>query len=70
MKIIGIGVDIIQNNRIKNLLKNKKFLGRIYSDRELKLSKQNKNKVAYFAKRFAAKEAFSKALGTGFRSGL
>ena len=69
MKIIGIGVDIIQNNRIKNLLKNKKFLGRIYSDRELKLSKQNKNKVAYFAKRFAAKEAFSKALGTGFRSG-
>ena len=70
MKIIDIGVDIIQNNRIKNLLKNKKFLGRIYSDRELKLSKQNKNKVAYFAKRFAAKEAFSKALGTGFRSGL
>ena len=70
MKIIGIGVDIIQNNRIKNLLKNKKFLGRIYSERELKLSKQNKNKVAYFAKRFAAKEAFSKALGTGFRSGL
>ena len=70
MKIIGIGVDIIQNNRIKNLLKNKKFLGRIYSDRELKLSKQNKNKVAYFSKRFAAKEAFSKALGTGFRSGL
>ena len=70
MKIIGIGVDIIQNNRIKNLLKNNKFLGRIYSERELKLSKQNKNKVAYFAKRFAAKEAFSKALGTGFRSGL
>ena len=70
MKIIDIGVDIIQNNRIKNLLKNKKFLGRIYSDRELKLSKQNKNKVAYFAKRFAAKEAFSKALGTGLRSGL
>ena len=67
MKIIGIGVDIIQNNRIKNLLKNKKFLGRIYSDRELKLSKQNKNKVAYFAKRFAAKEACSKAWGTGFR---
>ena len=70
MKIIGIGVDIIQNNRIKNLLKNNKFLDRIYSERELKLSKQNKNKVAYFAKRFAAKEAFSKALGTGFRSGL
>ena len=70
MKIIGIGVDIIQNNRIKNLLKNKKFLGRIYSDRELKLSKQNKNKVAYFAKRFAAKEAFSKALGTGISNGI
>ena len=70
MKILGIGVDIIKNNRIKNSLKNNKFINRIYSAKELELSKQTKNKVAFFSKRFAAKEAFSKALGTGFRSGL
>ena len=70
MKILGIGVDIIKNNRIRNSLKNNKFINRIYSPKELELSKQTKNKVAFFSKRFAAKEAFSKALGTGFRSGL
>ena len=70
MKILGIGVDIIQNRRIKNSLKNNKFINRIYSAKELKLSKKTSNKVAFFSKRFAAKEAFSKALGTGFRSGL
>jgi len=70
MKILGIGVDIIKNNRIKNSLKNNKFINRIYSAKEVELSKETKNKVAFFSKRFAAKEAFSKALGTGFRSGL
>ena len=70
MKILGIGVDIIKNNRIRNSLKNNKFINRIYSAKELELSKQTKDKVAFFSKRFAAKEAFSKALGTGFRSGL
>ena len=70
MKILGIGVDIINNNRIKQLIKNNKFKSRIYSIREIKLSKKTKNKVAYFSKRFAAKEAFSKALGTGFSSNL
>ena len=42
----------------------------IYSTKELKLSKKTKNKIAFFSKRFAAKEAFSKALGTGFSSNL
>ena len=70
MKVLGIGVDIIENRRIKNSLKNNKFINRIYSPKELKLSKKTNNKVAFFSKRFAAKEAFSKALGTGFRSGL
>ena len=70
MKIIGIGVDIIQNKRIKNSIKNNKFKKRVYSTNELKLSKITKNKVSFFSKRFAAKEAFSKALGTGFTSGL
>ena len=70
MKILGIGVDIIQNNRIKNSIKNHKFRDRIYSINELKLSTSSKNKIGYFSKRFAAKEAFAKALGTGFRNDL
>ena len=70
MKILGIGVDVIQNNRIKNSIKNHKFIDRIYSTNELKLSASSKNKIEYFSKRFAAKEAFAKALGTGFRNDL
>ena len=70
MKILGIGVDIIKNERISKLIKNNKFKNRIYSTKELKLSKKTKNKIAFFSKRFAAKEAFSKALGTGFSSNL
>ena len=70
MKILGIGVDIIDNKRIKELIKNNKFKSRIYSRTELKLSEKTKNKVTFFSKRFAAKEAFSKALGTGFSSNL
>ena len=70
MKILGIGVDIIKNARIRKLIKNNKFKSRIYSTKELKLSKKTKNKIAFFSKGFAAKEAFSKALGTGFSSNL
>ena len=70
MKILGIGVDIIENKRIRRSIKNNKFKNRIYTNQELKLSKKTKNKVAFFSKRFAAKEAFSKALGTGFSSNL
>ena len=70
MKILGIGVDIIENNRIKNSLKNTKFKKRIYTDKELKQYVLSKNKNNYFSKRFAAKEAFAKALGTGFRMNL
>jgi holo-[acyl-carrier protein] synthase len=70
MKILGIGVDIIENKRIKSLIKNHKFKDRIYSPKELKQSILSKDKVKYFSKRFAAKEAFAKALGTGFRNNL
>ena len=70
MKILGIGIDIIDNKRIKESIKNNKFKKRIYSSNELKLSNKTKNKVAFFSKRFAAKEAFSKALGSGFSSNL
>ncbi len=70
MRIVGIGVDIIENKRIKNSLKNLNFKKRIYSTKELAQSSLFKNKVGYFSKRFAAKEAFAKALGTGFRGNL
>ena len=70
MKILGIGVDIIKNDRIKRSIKNKNFLLRLFTLLEIKNSKYIKNKASYYAKKFAAKEAFSKALGTGFRDGL
>tara|TARA_B100001175_G_scaffold295207_1_gene283064 strand:+ start:2957 stop:3352 length:396 start_codon:yes stop_codon:yes gene_type:complete len=70
MKILGIGVDIIENSRIKKSIINKKFLKRIFTENEILKSKKINNKAGFFSKRFAAKEAFSKALGTGFRDNL
>ena len=70
MKIYGIGTDIISNIRIKKSLKNKKFLKRIFTIEEIKKGSKLKNKFMYFSKRFAAKEAFVKALGTGFRDNI
>ena len=70
MKTLGIGVDIVQNSRIKKSINNEKFLLRIFTNDEINKSKKTKNKTAFFSKRFAAKEAFSKALGTGFRETL
>ena len=70
MRIIGIGVDIVDNIRLKNSIKNKNFISRIFSKKEISQSKKIKNKVNYYSKRFAAKESLSKALGTGFRKGL
>jgi len=70
MRTLGVGVDIIENYRIKKSIRNKKFLTRIFSKTEITDSKKTINKSSYFSKRFAAKEAFSKALGSGFRNGL
>ena len=70
MKIVGIGIDIIDNDRIKSLLKNNSFINRTFSKKEISISKRILNKTNFFSKRFAAKEAFSKALGTGFRNNL
>ena len=66
--IIGNGVDIIKNSRINSSLKIKGFLNRIYTKKEIQQGKKLKNRINYYAKRFAAKEAFVKAIGTGFRS--
>ena len=70
MKILGIGVDIVQNKRIKFLINNKRFIKRIIKKNEIKFFNEKINKVEYLSKRFAAKEALAKALGTGFRKKL
>ena len=70
MKIVVIGVDIINNKRIKQSIKNNKFIHRTFSKKEILNSQKILNKINYLSKRFAAKEALAKALGTGFRDGL
>ena len=70
MKILGLGVDIILNKRINNLIKNKNFINRTFAINEILNSKKNSNKINYFAKRFAAKESLVKAIGSGFRDGI
>ena len=70
MKIIGTGVDIVENSRIKKSILNNSFLNRVFTSEEILFSKNMKNKSSFFAKRFAAKEAFVKSLGTGFRNGF
>ena len=70
MKILGIGVDIVKNKRIQSLIRNRNFIKRTFGNKELKFSKEKINKTNYFAKRFAAKEAFSKSFGTGIRGDL
>ena len=66
LNIFGVGTDIVKNNRIKKLIKNQKFINRIFTTSEIKDSKKIKQRVLFFSKRFAAKEAFAKSLGTGF----
>ena len=70
MKILGIGVDVIRNKRIKSLIKNKNFIKRTFGKKEVQLSKKISNKALFYAKRFAAKESLAKAIGTGFRNNL
>ncbi len=70
MQILGIGVDIVEKNRIKKSLTNKLFIKRIFTDSEILLAKNKKDKISFYSNRFAAKEAFSKSIGTGFRENL
>jgi len=70
--IIGIGNDIIDIRRIERTLEKfgDRFVNRIFTDVERQKSERRKLRAASYAKRFAAKEACSKALGTGFRKGV
>ena len=70
MKILGIGVDIVENLRIHKLLRNKLFIKRIFSNSEILIANKKKNKSGYYSKRFAAKEAFAKSIGIGLRKNL
>ncbi|WP_067139910.1 holo-ACP synthase [Oceanivirga salmonicida] len=62
-----IGVDIVSVERIKKALSKDGFREKIYTENEIKYCESRKNKFESYACRFAAKEAFSKAMGTGFR---
>ena len=70
MKIYGIGTDIVSVDRIKKSLKNKNFLNRVFNSKEITKCRKNINIFNCYSKRFAAKEAFSKALGTGISNGI
>ena len=70
MSIYGIGTDIVSIKRIKSSIKNKNFIERIYNYQEVLKCKKAVNQHNCYAKRFAAKEAFSKALGTGISKGI
>ena len=70
--ILGIGSDIIDIRRVERTLERfgERFIARIFTETEQRKSEGRAQRAASYAKRFAAKEACSKALGTGFRAGV
>ena len=72
MKIFGIGTDIINIKRMEKSIKKNgdNFINKVFSKNEILYCKKKKNPFPFYAKRFAAKEALSKALGTGIRKGI
>ena len=70
--IIGLGSDLIDIRRIEQTLERfgNRFIERLFTETEQRKSEGRKNRAASYAKRFAAKEACSKALGTGFRKSV
>lgn len=73
--IIGLGEDLVEISRIQKLITEKgdRFLNKVFTSSEIEMASNHKTdekRTAYFAKRFAAKEACLKALGTGMREGL
>ena len=72
MKIFGIGTDIVNIKRMEKSIKRNGvvFKNKIFSKNEINYCEKKKNPFPFYAKRFAAKEALSKALGTGIRKGI
>lgn len=63
MKTPSVGIDIVEVARVGRLVRNPRFVGRVFSDREVAYCREKKNAAQHFAVRFAAKEAVYKALG-------
>ena len=72
MGILGTGIDIVENYRLRKLLLKKKsnFKNKIFTNNEIAYCEKKSNITNCYSKRFAAKEAFVKALGTGFRKNI
>ena len=72
MSILGTGIDIVENLRLKKLLFKKKsnFKNKIFTNNEITYCEKKSNRTNCYSKRFAAKEAFVKALGTGIRKNI
>jgi len=72
MSVLGTGIDIVENYRLKKLLLKKKsnFKNKIFTNNEIAYCEKKSNITNCYSKRFAAKEAFVKALGTGFRKNI
>ena len=72
MSVLGTGIDIVENYRLKKLLLKKKsnFKNKIFTNNEIAYCKKKSNITNCYSKRFAAKEAFVKALGTGFKKNI
>ncbi|MAU38437.1 MAG: holo-ACP synthase [Rhizobiales bacterium TMED94] len=70
--IIGHGIDLIDIRRVEKTINKfgNRFINRIFTKGEIIRSDNRNKRIESYAKRFAAKEACSKALGTGFRSGV
>ena len=70
--ILGLGSDITDARRIAKVIERHgdRFLSRVFTDIERAKAERRKNRVETYAKRFAAKEACAKALGTGMRGGV
>jgi len=65
--ITGIGTDIVEVDRISKSIENERFISKVFSKNEILYCESKINKAENYAVRFAAKEAFAKALGLGFR---
>ncbi|MCG8568641.1 MAG: holo-ACP synthase [Spirochaetes bacterium] len=68
--ILGIGIDICEVDRFKRLVNEEAFLQKVFTPSEISYGKKYKHPAPVFAVRFAAKEAFVKAIGTGIRDGV
>ena len=72
MAILGTGIDIVENYRLKKILLKKKsnFKKKIFTINEVAYCEKKSNSISCYSKRFAAKEAFVKALGIGFKKNI